>query len=57
MTFEPENSMTLGAVEEFERQHRISSNKKFPIGRLAIVLQWNTPGNLHQLYIFISIFY
>ena len=41
-TYEPENGLTIGAVEEFESQHRVSGDKDNIPARLAIVLEWES---------------
>lgn len=44
MTYEPDNGMSLGAVEEFLSQHRVRNryNKDETFSKLAIELEWIT---------------
>jgi hypothetical protein len=41
MTYELDNGMSLGAVEEFEKQHHIHASKLVPRpSKIAIELEW-----------------
>lgn len=42
MTYEPQNGLTIGAVENFLPQHKIATGKNLALARLAVVLQWNS---------------
>lgn len=47
MTYEPENGVSLGAVETLDRQHIVHSQGEPPISKLAIELEWrNLDGEL-----------
>jgi hypothetical protein len=42
MTYEKENGMTLGALESFLPQHIIATDESLSVGRLAVVLEWQS---------------
>jgi hypothetical protein len=44
-TYEPENGLSLGAVERFDAQHRINGDEKNIAARLAVVLDWEVAGS------------
>jgi hypothetical protein len=45
MTFEPENGLVLGAVENFDEQFHVTDIKGFSISKLAVELEWSRATN------------
>ena len=46
MTYELEDGLTIGAVENFLPQHEIVGDSNNAIARLAVVLEWKAPQSL-----------
>lgn len=44
MIYEPNNELTLSAVEPLERQYKVVGQGQKTIGRLLVMLQWQKPG-------------
>lgn len=42
MTYEHDDGVTLGAVEDFVAQHEVAADKNLAIARLSVVLVWKT---------------